>query len=237
MNPPDDLSVIEIFSSSEIAYYIRHILQSVPFQDLSLMDTLIHATERDFTSAVGACIYMRFGLNNGPDDLIQILLHSRVATQSLSDIMLHHTLKTLDGEILAELKEDASFSAIVSSRRPSNWPQLYELHRRILHICLRTMTTLLRFNICSIPSSYIRNDHPSIQQLVQNAKNKGDITSALAYACSHWAHHASFVLSDVTDPIIKFLESHALHWLEILSLNGQDAASTLRPLSSSHVSR
>lgn len=78
------------------------------------------------------------------------------------------------------------------------------------------------------------------QQLIDLARREGLITSALVYACSHWAYHASFAAleegNEVTELVAIFLKSCALQWLEILSLIGKNPLYTLSPLSDSYVS-
>lgn len=235
-NSRDENSIIEVFSRSDVARYTRHVLQNVSLQDLSLVDDLIEMTEHEFMSAVGACAYIQFGANGAPSDRIRILLESHPNPKSFIEELLHHTLVNLDPDILTQLTDNPSFTTIMIGGRRKTWFQLCELHRHIAHLCLKIMSNSLCFNICSIPSSYIGNDSCLVQGLLHNAQTQGIITPALIYACVHWTDHVSFVLFDVTDLTIEFLQSHALHWLEILSLANRHAASALRTLSECQVS-
>lgn len=237
IHPPDELPLVEIFSFSDVAYYIRHALRAFPWRDLSLVDRLVNTVEHDFRSAVAACAHVNFGSKHGPAGRMRILLDLHTDPRSLSNDVFDYTLENLDVEILAQLQREPSFAAMVSTRGPRSWPQLCELHGHIARACLHTMNNLLRFNIYSIPSSYVENSNPCIQILVENAQSNGQITSALTYACSHWAYHSSFALSDVAELILQVLEHHALHWLEVLSLTGSDASLALHPINKSHVSK
>lgn len=96
-----------------------------------------------------------------------------------------------------------------------------EQNGRLAEACLRLMNQDLTFNICHIPTSYCLNDViPNRDALVEK-----HIPRSLLYACQHWAEHlyatdestlqtqASILL------LLKvFLFTHALHWLEVLSL-------------------
>ncbi|GJJ10665.1 hypothetical protein Clacol_004892 [Clathrus columnatus] len=82
--------------------------------------------------------------------------------------------------------------------------------------CLRTMMEELRFNICDISNSHIRNiDDKSLSKRVSFL-----ISSQLSYSSRHWARHVS---STVFDPLVagkveEFLHHGFLLWLEVLSL-------------------
>lgn len=240
-NSRDKLSVIEVFSRSDTAYYIRHVLQDVPLQDLSLVDDLIETTEHEFMSAVYACGYIRFGPKGNPNDRMQVLLESQRDPESLIEELFNSTLENLDVDIRTQLMmENPSFSPIVTGGRQRGWLQLCQLHCHIACTCLHMMNKLLCFNICCIPTSYAENNDAHIQELVQLAHGEGQITPALTYACSHWPYHASFVFLEEDEMLMElaavFLKSHALHWVEILSLTGRDASHVVRPLSKIKVS-
>lgn len=238
MKPIHTLSLMTNYAPWETAYYIRHVLEDVPLQDHSLIDRLIDLTGQSFSHAVVACNFVRFGSAQAPHFRIRALVEPPPELLALPARMLSYTLLNIDIEIRSKLQQMPSIDALVT--HDVDWSQLCDLHRFIAQECLHKMNELLRFNICSIPSSYISNDNPRIEPLVQQARDTGRITPALIYACFHWAYHASFALIDggeqVVDLALDFLERHALHWLEILSLGGKDASNTIRPLSGSQVS-
>jgi hypothetical protein len=89
------------------------------------------------------------------------------------------------------------------------------LHRRNLAlICLRLMNRKLKFNMCGLVTSYLRND---------DIRLSTPIPTHLSYACRFWAEH----LGEVDDmhgrhTLLKemrhFLYHRFLFWLEVLSL-------------------
>ena len=82
------------------------------------------------------------------------------------------------------------------------------------------MRTELRFNICKLETSHIRND--DIPDL--DARVKAAIPPHLAYACRFWGDHLSAVPqqdpdADTIRELLKaFFTSQLLYWLESLSL-------------------
>ncbi len=76
--------------------------------------------------------------------------------------------------------------------------------------CLWLMDHTLKFNICKSRSSYYStySDWDTIPQF-------------LDYACRYWAYHLRDADMDMYNdlvPLIKiFLQTHTLHWLEVLS--------------------
>ncbi|GJJ10647.1 hypothetical protein Clacol_004874 [Clathrus columnatus] len=89
-------------------------------------------------------------------------------------------------------------------------------HREFAFGCLRTMMEELRFNICGISNSHIRNvDDKGLSGRVSSL-----ISSQLSYSSRHWARHVS---STAFDPLVAgkvegFLHHGFLLWLEVLSL-------------------
>jgi hypothetical protein len=84
--------------------------------------------------------------------------------------------------------------------------------------CLRAMNSLLRFNICHLESSYIKNS--DITDLPSRVKE--NIPEHLSYACRHFADHLNCLEPDAeAQGLIKdFLYEKLLFWLEVLSLLG-----------------
>ena len=85
--------------------------------------------------------------------------------------------------------------------------------------CLRIMNRQLKFNICGLESSYLRNDE--VQDL--STRVEGMIPVFLLYSCRFFVEH----LKDITDEkcgvavvkeIERFLHFHFLYWLEVMSL-------------------
>lgn len=218
------ISITEHYSHWEIVLYIRHSLQDVLIQDLSLVDRLISMKGLSFRFAAIACDFVRFAPAQLPDDCLRVLLHAPASypTLNFEERLFDHTIANLDTELHTQLKRDLLWAAI--SRGSKDWLYLCELHRLIALACLRAMNSTLRFNIWSFPSSYLPNCHSRIQELVRIAQSEGQVSSLLIYACSHWAYHVSFALADieVIEGMSVLLEQHALHWLEIASIVGKN---------------
>ncbi|KAK7001114.1 hypothetical protein R3P38DRAFT_3612589 [Favolaschia claudopus] len=84
--------------------------------------------------------------------------------------------------------------------------------------CLQLLTSKLRFNICDLSASHVKNS--DIFDLADRIRQ--DIPDDLAYAAQHWAYHLCAV--DSSDEVLfeldKFFQNSFLHWLEVLSLLG-----------------
>lgn len=90
------------------------------------------------------------------------------------------------------------------------------IHRYVAVACLRFMKGGLRFNICGLESSYLRN--ADIQDLALRIETA--IPAPLSYACRFWVDHlqaASFDI-EILDDVRGFLHDRFLYWLEVLSL-------------------
>ena len=104
---------------------------------------------------------------------------------------------------------------------PCRCGKLFAIHRgthdRIISLaCLQVMRTELRFNICQLETSYIRNvDVPGLASRIKNF-----IPTHLSYSCHFWSDHLQTAIIDMAtiDIVKRFLQSHILYWLEVLSL-------------------
>lgn len=222
-------SPVNTFSRWEVAFYIRDLLlQDFEFPDPSLVDALIDATWVSLPNAALACALVRFGPEQSAHHRLSILLgYPPLPYPVLASDTFYDSFGSFGAEESVELKNATSFDARMKIIR--NSPKLGDTHGTIAYGCLHVMNTLLRFNICSISSSYSINNSYEVFQLFESAQRKGHITPALLYACSHWSYHASFVPSDqnLVKVIMSFLECHVLHWLEILILVGQKPLTTV----------
>ena len=79
------------------------------------------------------------------------------------------------------------------------------------------MKTGLRFNICDLPSSFIRNeDVPGLSNRI-----KVRIPQYLRYACVQWAHHLAEVphsSPELFQMLSDFAYNRLLFWFEMLGL-------------------
>ncbi|GJJ10753.1 hypothetical protein Clacol_004981 [Clathrus columnatus] len=102
------------------------------------------------------------------------------------------------------------------SRSGNFWINPSEHHRDFAFGCLRTMSEGLRFNICDIPNSHIRNiDDEGLPERILSS-----ISSQLSYSSRFWALHISSTVFDsvLAKKIERFLHDFFLLWLEVLSL-------------------
>lgn len=120
-----------------------------------------------------------------------------------------------------------SFEDFLTDRRRCPAPfyiDKAESNQLLILASFRVMTEQLRFNICSLESSYIRNqDIPDLATRVNRA-----ISGELAYACRFLRHHIQAGIDPtpaLLDATRYFLETKLLFWIEVLSLL-QDASAS-----------
>jgi hypothetical protein len=96
----------------------------------------------------------------------------------------------------------------------------HEIHYTIVSRSLRAMTSILRKNIYTLPHPGSHIDEVEIPN--------PDPLAAIRYSCAHWVDHLCNWISDNnnstyqdclddTGPVVVFLRTHFLHWLEALS--------------------
>jgi hypothetical protein len=89
-------------------------------------------------------------------------------------------------------------------------------HRRLALAAFRTLKAGLRFNICELETSYVRNaDVADLDSRISKA-----IPTHLIYSCLFWANHLQFSPSgsDILEEAKDFMHSRLLWWLEVMSL-------------------
>jgi hypothetical protein len=88
-------------------------------------------------------------------------------------------------------------------------------HRKIALHCLRVMNNGLKRNICDLPSYGIQRDDINSHTVSQH------LPADLQYSCQYWTYHLQQSKCRSSKfPILLFLRTHFLHWLEALSLMG-----------------
>src|SRR6202035_2476509 len=108
-----------------------------------------------------------------------------------------------------------------------------KLHRTMVDACMLIMKENLRFNICRLESSYLRNSE--ISDLAERIATF--IPSRLSYSCRFWVAHLCDAMSydnekDIMKEINEFFHVNFLHWLEVMSLirEGSQLKATLTAL-------
>ena len=168
---------------------------------LSILHTFLCTAERTSASIVA--------------DLLFTSDYTDVAEKLLLD--LHAVLYRKHGRVLAYHK---SFSDFIFNQHHSGhfWCNQGMHHRLLANACFRCMKDELRFNIASIPSSYVLDvDNPMLADAVRE-----NIHPVLEYSCRNWSYHvsaaASIIWDGLHDGISHFLQLHALFWIEAMNL-------------------
>jgi NACHT domain len=151
-------------------------------------------------------------------------------SRMLSAILLHLS-SVIELDPLIRLRHLSFAEFLCDSNRCSDarfYIDINEQHIALALACLRVMNSELRFNICGLDSSYVRNED------VADLPSRMDtsISSPLAYACRFWALHLCDTTasgngcSSLLAEVRTFFDHGLLHWLEVMSL--------IREISASH---
>ena len=112
----------------------------------------------------------------------------------------------------------ASFPEFLTDQERSGefFIDLSRIHAELAFACLAVMKTELRFNICGLPSSYLRNSE--VYDLEKRIE--ANITPQLSYSCRYWADHLCHTsFSPLAKEIRDFFNNERLlFWFEVLSL-------------------
>jgi hypothetical protein len=132
---------------------------------------------------------------------------------------LHAVLYTENNKVLWYHKSFTDF-LFDENRSREFWCNQAEHHRLLTNSCFWVMKEGLRFNITSIPSSFILDhDNTTLPGVVER-----EIPPILSYACRHWHNHLSFTASTASDPLhsilSEFLQLHILFWIKAMNLVG-----------------
>ena len=101
---------------------------------------------------------------------------------------------------------------------------------QLAYATLRTMQTMLHFNICDIETSHcLNNEVPDLDNRIE-----AFIPSVLSYACRFWADHlvqVSNLDTELFSCLRDLMEMRFLFWLEVLSVRGEMEIATKALLS------
>src|SRR6266481_6030122 len=159
--------------------------------------------------------------------------HFLIQERHVKPFAIHHTIKSLR----SVLYKDARHSDAIQVCHPSFidfltdcacclarfFVDIQHHNSNLRCICLWTMITGLKFNICSLETSHCFNSE--VADL--DARVKSTISVDLRYSCVHWPSHSGDALREeqvhkqISD-LLKCFFSGAwlLYWLEALSLLG-----------------
>ncbi|KIM25844.1 hypothetical protein M408DRAFT_73786, partial [Serendipita vermifera MAFF 305830] len=166
----------------------------------------------DFQAILGAIIFTK-----SPLDLTS--LASLLSMDSTSMEYICNGLQSvLDCDDTLRIHHQSFVDFLVN---PDECPPLFRISRErenqnLTMACLRTMETHLRFNICDLKSSYVRNsDIPNLTSQIEEC-----IPTHLRYSSCYWAGHLVDTRPDngVHKSLQDFMNNRFLFWLEVLSL-------------------
>ena len=109
-------------------------------------------------------------------------------------------------------------------------------HEEIAAACLHIMAGELRFNICGLSSSFVRN--ADVEDLEDSIA--ANIPPHLHFACCMWTYHISQIQAfepTLIEMISDFFRFHFLLWLEVMSLAKRSAEKALAQLNTMKVRR
>jgi hypothetical protein len=91
------------------------------------------------------------------------------------------------------------------------------IHDELVSASLGLMKDHLRFNICNLPSSYLRNSEvPNLAETIHK-----NISAELSYSCRLWTYHLQHAhFSTLLENNVRAFFNHErlLFWFEVLSL-------------------
>lgn len=167
---------------------------------------------RTLCSVLGAVV-----LAKAPFSLLSLSHLLSLKTSTIEHICNGLQSLVRSGDTLGFYHESFVDFLIDPSRSTSKFFIKRQQENRVLaHACLGTMNETLRFNICGLESSYIRNaDVPDLSSRIEQ-----HIPPQLSYSCSWWASHLAETAFDegTFRALQNFMQKQFLFWLEILSI-------------------
>ncbi|KAL5512558.1 hypothetical protein ACEPAG_3211 [Sanghuangporus baumii] len=167
----------------------------------------------EFTKILGVILFAKeamsgediedfLGLDEDTADTVLGRLRSVLSYETGKPVRLHH----------------ASFADYLTSERSSGKAWNIDEACQKTYITERCFDVMkkLRFNMCGIESSFLRNNEiPDLQDRIQQA-----IPRHLDYACRFWSIHFCEIPNskDLLKKLNTFANVHLLYWFEVLSL-------------------
>ncbi|KIK64688.1 hypothetical protein GYMLUDRAFT_981954 [Collybiopsis luxurians FD-317 M1] len=89
-------------------------------------------------------------------------------------------------------------------------------HHNLSQVCFRILLDKLKFNICDLPSSFLRD--AEVEGL--DGKIKENVGDSLEYCCRHWSDHVKMAQPKNTlmPDLQEFLQEKGVFWIEVMSL-------------------
>lgn len=137
---------------------------------------------------------------------------------SMLDFICHGLQSVMDAGDILRFSHHSFVDFLID---PEKCPRPFLIHEGIQHqvlaaASLRVMKAELRFNICDLETSLVKN--LDVEDL--DARIMAAIPAHLSYACRFWADHlrASLFKLSILEDVRQFMNENLLSWLEVLSL-------------------
>ncbi|KIM30107.1 hypothetical protein M408DRAFT_66858, partial [Serendipita vermifera MAFF 305830] len=216
-------TVVKLLESGEPRRILRQILSNDVGSMADLYAWILHASfpipsedyGRDFCTVLGAIIFTREPLD------VANLTHLLSIDSSTMEYICNGLKSVLDCGTIIRIRHQSFVDFLLNSKEcPPSFLIDKERERKHLTLCcFNTMKHHLRFNICGLESSYVRNqDVPNLAKRVDEC-----IPLYLSYASRYWASHLVETVPDgnLNDSLQYFMDHQFLWWLETMSLMRQ----------------
>lgn len=221
-------TVIKLLKHGEPQRNMEQVLRTGPGGMADLYTWILNASFpnpkeeeiKDFCSLLGAIMFTRLPLD------ITSLAHLLSIEISSIEYIYNGLKPVLDRGNILRIHHQSFADFLLD---PKACPPQFFIHQErsannLTLCCFRIMKTHLRFNICGLKSSHVRNRD------VLNLTLRVDecIPPSLSYSALHWASHLAETIPDghIYDSLQYFMNHQFLFWLEILSLLRQVNAGT-----------
>ena len=208
--PKDQLDLILSGAFREEGDVIDQLYEQIlrySFRNAKVLDT--------FKSVVGAIVLAKTPLHR---DGLKHFLGKQEDESSIDFILINlsSVISTRDTDGRIQINH-LSFAEFVSNpKRGNEFAVDHTTHSQIMTLaCLNIMKEGLRFNICQLGTSHLRNDDLNLTDRLKTA-----IPSHLSYACTFWTEHLQSATAEVDtlSEVREFMQIRLLYWLEVLSL-------------------
>lgn len=225
LSTPTTTGSYRLFNTIDELYrqILQHAFENFEDEDyaerLLILHAFVCAAERTSTSIVADLL-----LTGNPDDCE---VDPAFSPTTISDSVLqrlHAVLYVESGKVLWYHKSFPDF-LFDKDRSQDFWCNQSEQHRRLTNACFSIMKAQLKFNIASIPSSFLfDHENPVLRDEVEK-----NIQPVLRYSCRNWSNHLSAISSTpggnnnpdaLLETISDFLRLHILFWIEAMNLIG-----------------
>ncbi|KIM24221.1 hypothetical protein M408DRAFT_76230, partial [Serendipita vermifera MAFF 305830] len=213
-------TIIKLLERGEPQRTLRQILRQGAGGMVDLYTWILHASfpkpteddTKDFNAVMGTIIFTREPLD------VANLAHFLSVDRSTIEYILGGLQSVLDYGSTVRIRHQSFVDFLLD---PKSCPPSFLLNvgreaRNLTLYCFHTMKHYLRFNICDLESSYVRNrDVPNLAQRVDEC-----IPPYLSYSSRYWASHLIETTYDdeINDSLEYFMGHQYLFWLEVMSL-------------------